>query len=94
MPVRIVFVHACLLSFVEKDLDILCFGHRVRDLHFRELQDICALVCGTKRTDLTFFWFGKLHAFFAVTFSGVLGENAVVVGRCDVCLKSRREVAT
>lgn len=80
---KILFVHQSLMSFVQKDLNILQSAYQVRDLQFRELQDIPALVSGTLWADLTFSWFGKLHAFFAVLFSKMLGKKAIVVAGGD-----------
>lgn len=80
---KIFFVHQRLTSFIKKDLDILQTAHQVRSLRFRGLQDVPALVSGTLWADLIFSWFGKLHAFFAVLFSNLLGKKAVVVAGGD-----------
>lgn len=80
---KILFVHQSLVSFVEKDLNILRLAHQVRNLHYRGLQDIPSLVKGTIWADLTFSWFGKLHAFFAVLFSKMLDKKSVVVAGGD-----------
>lgn len=88
---RILFVYQELQSFVQKDLDILREVHDVRAVQFtgrRELirhlgPDLWRLWQGVLWCDLTFSWFGKLHAFFAVLFSRILGKNAVVVAGGD-----------
>ncbi len=71
------------MSFVEKDLEILRSTHQVRELHFKGIRDIPSLLRGTIWADITFSWFGKLHAFFAVFFSKILGKKAVVVAGGD-----------
>lgn len=80
---KILLVHQSLLSFVRKDLDILQSVCQVRALQFRGLQDVPALAAGAVWADLTFSWFGKLHAFFAVLFSKLLGRKAIVVAGGD-----------
>lgn len=72
-----------MMSFVEKDLEILRSAHQVRELHFKGMRDIPSLLRGTIWADLTFSWFGKLHAFFAVFFSKILGKKAIVVAGGD-----------
>lgn len=71
------------MSFVRKDLEILQSVHTVNELYFRGSYDIPKLICGVYRTDLTFSWFGKLHAFFVVIFSKLFGKKAVVVAGGD-----------
>lgn len=80
---NILFVHQGLTSFVQKDLEILQSAHEVRDLRFRDPGDLPALISGARWADLTFSWFGKLHAFFAVLFSRLLGKKAAVVAGGD-----------
>ncbi|GJQ48163.1 MAG: hypothetical protein HKUEN01_05490 [Candidatus Kuenenia stuttgartiensis] len=80
---KILFVHQKLISFVEKDLEILQSAHQVRELHFKGMRDIPSLLRGTIWADITFSWFGKLHAFFAVLFSKILGKKAIVVAGGD-----------
>ncbi len=83
------FVQQGLLSFVETDLNILQSSHQVRNVHFRGLKDVPNLVRGTLWADLTFSWFGKLHAFFAVLFSKLLSKKSIVVaGGDDVAYES------
>lgn len=72
-----------MMSFVEKDLEILRSAHQVRELHFKGIRDIPSLLRGTIWADITFSWFGKLHAFFAVFFSKIFGKKAVVVAGGD-----------
>jgi glycosyltransferase involved in cell wall biosynthesis len=71
------------MSFVNKDLEILQSKHEVRDLQFRGLQDIPALMRDTMWADLTFAWFGKLHAFLGILFSKLLGKKGIVVAGGD-----------
>ena len=80
---RVLFVHQGLQSFVQKDLDILRSAHQVRELHFAGLKDVPAVWQGAAWADVTFSWFGKLHTFFAVLFSKLLGKKAVVVAGGD-----------
>jgi len=81
--VRILFVHQSLISFVKKDLEILQSEHEVRSLQFSGLQDLPSLISNIQWADLTFSWFGKPHAFFAVLFSKTLGKKSVVVAGGD-----------
>ena len=84
---KILFVHQALQTFVQKDVDILRSAHEVRSIQFtgrrglakRLIPDLIRLGRDVLWCDLTFSWFGKLHAFFAVLFSKVLGKKAVVV---------------
>lgn len=80
---KVLFVHQGLMSFVRRDLDILRSVHDVREQRFRGLRDIPGLAKGTVWADLTFSWFGKLHAFFAVLFSKLLDKKSVVVAGGD-----------
>jgi len=80
---KILFVHQGLQSFVKKDLDILNGAHDVRCLHFKGINDIQAVFNGSVWADLTFSWFGKLHAFFTVLFSKLMKKKAVVVAGGD-----------
>lgn len=71
-------------SWVQNDFEILrSAGHQVRVIQFRGLRDIPTVLGGTIWADLTFSWFGKLHAFFTVLFSRLLGKTAVVVAGGD-----------
>ncbi len=80
---KILFVHQGLETFVQKDLDILRSAHEVKVLSFKTLKDVFSIWQGAKWADLTFSWFGKLHAFFAVFFSKLLGKKSVVVAGGD-----------
>lgn len=84
---KILFVYQSLLSFVEKDLNSLQSLYQVRSLKFRGLRDAPALVRGVLWADLTFSWFGKLHAFFTVLFSKLLGKKSIVVAGGDDVVK-------
>lgn len=80
---KALFVHQGRLSFVEKDLDILRQGYDVEELIFRGLQDVPLLWRRLRQADFTFCWFAKLHAFFAVLFSKLLGKRFIVVAGGD-----------
>jgi len=80
---RILFVHQGPVSFVLKDLEILRSVHEVREICFTGAKDIFALWKWTLWANLTFSWFGKFHAFFAVLFSKLLGKKAIVVAGGD-----------
>jgi len=88
---RILFIYSSLQTFVQKDLNILRSVHEVRPVQFtgrrglaRNLfPDLRQLWQGALWCDLTFSWFGKLHAFFAVLFSKVLSKKAIVVAGGD-----------
>lgn len=80
---KILFIHQRLESYVQKDLDILRSVHQVRDIQFTGIKDIFAILQGTIWADLSFSWFGKLHAFFAVLFSKIFGKKAIVVAGGD-----------
>ncbi len=77
-----------MLSFVKKDLDILQEAHEVRSIEFKGnfagfIGNLCQLWKGVAWCDVTFSWFGKLHAFFAVLFSRVIGKKSIVVAGGD-----------
>lgn len=80
---RVLFVHQRLQSFVQKDLDILRSSHDVRDICFESLGDSFSLWQNTAWCDVSFSWFGKLHAFFAVLFSILLRKKSLVVAGGD-----------
>jgi hypothetical protein len=69
---KILFGHQEMSSFVEKDLRILEQAHEVREYRFRGVRDLPGLVQNVMWCDITFSWFGKLHAFYAVLFSKLL----------------------
>jgi glycosyltransferase involved in cell wall biosynthesis len=84
---KVLFVHSGMPTFVQTDFDILSDVHDVRAFDFPSphqgwsqiVKRLHALWQGVQWADLTFSWFGKLHAFFAVFFSKVLGKKSVVV---------------
>jgi glycosyltransferase involved in cell wall biosynthesis len=80
---RVLFVYQSPVSFVLRDLDILRSEHQVRAVQFRSVQDTPAVAAGAAWADLTFCWFGKLHAFLGVLFSKSLGKKAIVVAGGD-----------
>lgn len=87
-PLKILFVHQKLEPYVLKDLKILQDVYDVHECEFigvlkttplRLLKDVWTLLRGVWWADLTFSWFGKLHAFFAVLFSKALDKRSIVV---------------
>ena len=80
---KILFVYQALSTFVKKDLDILRSANAVREVHFQGINDISKLWSGVKWCDVSFSWFGKLHAFFTVLFSKMLGKKSVVISGGD-----------
>jgi glycosyltransferase involved in cell wall biosynthesis len=81
-------------TFARLDLEILSQVHHVRALDFpgphrgwvKVVRHLPALRRGTQWADLTFCWFGKLHAFFAVLYSRLVGTKcAVVISGGEVC---------
>lgn len=88
---KILLVHQHKSSFVEQDFDILRETHEVRECVFpghrrglfRLFKDIFLLFRGVLWCDVTYSWFGKLHAFFAVLFSKIMGKKSVVVSGGD-----------
>lgn len=88
---KILFIYQELGTFVQKDLDILCSAHEVCSVQFtgrhgmirNSISDLWRLWQGALWCDLTFSWFGKFHAFFAVLLSRALDKKAVVVAGGD-----------
>lgn len=95
---RILFIHQKLEPYVLKDLNILREEHDVRECEFigvtktnplRLIRDTILLFRGVLWADVTFSWFGKLHAFLGVLFSKGLGKKSVVVAGGDDVAKHR-----
>ncbi|MFC2040942.1 glycosyltransferase family 4 protein [Chloroflexota bacterium] len=64
---------------------ILQEAYEVRECHFKGVKDVPTLLNGVWWADVTFSWFGALHALYAVLFSKLLGKKSVVVsGGYDV----------
>src|SRR4030042_3060669 len=80
---KVLIVYQALSTFVEKDKHILEGAHQVKSVHFRGFGDILRLWQGTLWCDITFSWFGKLHAFFAVLFSKIWGKESVIIAGGD-----------
>ena len=80
---KILFLHQKLLSFVKRDLEILQSVHQVRELKYQGLKNLTGIIKGIIWADVSFSWFGKLHAFWAVFFSKLLGKKSVVVAGGD-----------
>lgn len=68
---------------MEKDLNILRNDYQVREVEFKGIKDLFTLWETVRWGDVTFCWFGKLHAFFAILFSIILGKKTVVVAGGD-----------
>ena len=85
---NILFVHNGMTPFIRKDLDILAGRYNVRTCEFRQNWytvglSLLYMWMRVRSADVTFSWFGKLHAFFAVFFSRILGKKSVVVAGGD-----------
>lgn len=85
---KILFVHQGLQSFVKKDLDILQEAHEVRCIELKGslaslVGNLFRLWQGVVWCDVTFSWFGKVHAFFAVLFSRILRKKSIVIAGGD-----------
>lgn len=77
---RVLFVHARLWPYVEKDLRILQERYEVRELLFSGTRrSLPALARGVRWADITFCWFAKLHAFYTVLLSRAFGKRSIVV---------------
>ncbi len=88
---KILFIHSGMPTFAKKDFDILSEVHDVRALDFpgprhgwgQVVKQLPALCRSVQWADLTFSWFGKLHAFFAVSFGKILAKKSVIVAGGD-----------
>ena len=84
---KVLLVHQSLEPYVARDLEILCSSHEVRTIQFTGLKgmtkffipDFWKLWKGVLWCDLTFCWFGKLHAFFSVLFCKMLRRKSIVI---------------
>lgn len=84
---KILFIYQQMVSFVEKDLEILHSAHEVKTLRFRSgryiFADLIRMFFLVLWCDITFSWFGKLHTFFAVLFSKLFRKKLIVVSGGD-----------
>jgi len=80
---KILFVHQKLMSFVEKDLEFLKSRHKVEEFNFKGIRDLPFLIINIFQYDFIFLWFGKLHAFFGILFSKLLGKQSIVIAGGD-----------
>lgn len=80
---KILFLYQGLITFIERDLKILQSVHQVRELRYQGLKNVPSIISGILWADLSFSWFGKLHAFWAVFFSKLVGKKSVVVAGGD-----------
>lgn len=85
---KILFVHRGLETYVAKDLSILSEVYETRAIHFTGLKDVFKIFKGVIWCNLTFSWFGSLHAFWVVIFSKLLKKKSIVVSGGDevVCM--------
>ena len=82
---KILFIHQGMSPFIENDLHILQESYEVKDFSFEGVRSIFSLIKEVKRCDLTFSWFGSIHAFWAVLFSRIFYKRSIVVaGGYDV----------
>jgi glycosyltransferase involved in cell wall biosynthesis len=80
---KVAFVYQQKASFVATDLQILTRHHNVDGVRFRGRRDIVRLWYAVADSDISFCWFGKLHAVFAVLFSKLCGRKSIVVAGGD-----------
>ncbi len=80
---KVLFIYQGLQSFVEKDLNVLREKFDVKEVHFKGSRNVMDLWRGAQWADITFSWFGKLHAFWAVLFSKLLRKKSIVVAGGD-----------
>ncbi|MEM3700272.1 MAG: glycosyltransferase family 4 protein [Candidatus Bathyarchaeia archaeon] len=76
------FVYYQLSSFVRCDLEILKRHFDVKELRiptFRNPLNILKLLLWIARVDLVYTWFAGTNAFFAVSFSKLLGKKSLVI---------------
>ena len=80
---KILFIYQSLISFVKKDLEILKSAHTVKEVCFQGINSIPELWREIQWCDISFSWFGKLHAFWAILFSKLLKKRSIVVAGGD-----------
>jgi len=80
---KILFVYQIPKSFIEKDKNILSSRHEIREVSFTSLLDAWRILINVFWCDVTFSWFGKLHAFFAVLFSKIFRKKCIVIAGGD-----------
>ena len=85
---NILYIYDDWCSFTINDFEILKSEHEVKGILvagglLKTIQTLPALWRGVVWCDVTFSWFGKLHAFFAVLFSKILGKKSIVVAGGD-----------
>lgn len=76
-------MHQARTTFVEKDLQILKEKHAVREVHFRGLRDMSALLHEVRRCDIVFCWFAKLHALVSGILAKALRKKLIVISGGD-----------
>ena len=83
---KILFVyHKREVSFVKKDVEILKKRHQVKVVRYSKILDAYTIWKGVLWCNLTFCWFGSIHAFFPILLSKLLAKKSIVVaGGYDV----------
>ena len=75
------------ISFIDKDVQILAEHHVVRVMKHPSIGSLLfnfpVFIKNVYWCDMTYSWFGKLHAFFAVLFSRIFNKKSVVVAGGD-----------
>lgn len=85
--IKVLFVTNCSSTFVHSDLELLRRNFDVRVVNSEviaknplvTLRTLFAFLTGALWADVTFSWFGNLHAFLAVALSRILGKRSIVV---------------
>lgn len=82
---KVLFVYSDLLSFVEKDLNILKENFDVTVLQYRGKKDLFRLLRGVRNTDVNLSWFALGYATTATFFSRIFRKRSlVIIGGWDV----------
>ena len=78
--IRVAFIYPWLSSFSKNDLDMLRTNFEVIEVHFtRDLQGILNIIKSVFKSDVSFVWFGSLHAFITVFFTKLFRKKSIVV---------------
>ncbi len=81
---KILFLHQKLMSFVQRDLELLRRHYAVTEMQTSAgFLDLPRLMVAVRKADVVFCWFGKLHAFWAIIFAKIYGKKIVVVAGGD-----------
>ena len=78
--IKISFIYPFLSSFSKNDLDMLRSNFEVIEVHFtRDFEGILNIIKAVFRSDVSFVWFGSLHAFITVFFTKLFRKKSIVV---------------